>query len=1175
MARFDVVKEEENVLKYWKDKDIFKKSIIARQKGKPFVFYEGPPTANGKPGIHHIIARSYKDIILRYKTMRGFWVWRRAGWDTHGLPVELEVEKELGLKNKKDIEDYGIEKFNQKCKESVWRYKEDWEKLTERMGFWIDMDDPYITYDPDYIENLWAIFKKFSDKGLLFEDFKVVPYCVRCGTTISSHEVAQGYETVTDTSITVEFRVKGKKDTSLLAWTTTSWTLPGNIALAVNPDVTYVEIEKKDMGVGKKVRFILAKDRLTEIFSGDDYSIVKEYKGKDLVGLEYEPLFEVPELKSDKSHKIYSADFVSTDEGTGVVHTAVMYGIDDFELGTKEGLPKFHTVDENGRFVKSVPGVGGMPIVEDQQKSKQTEEKIIQYLKNKDLLFSISDHEHEYPFCWRCHSPLLYYARHSWFIGTNQKKKDLVRNNEKIDWRPGYMKSGRFGEWLRDVKDWAISRDRYWGTTIPVWRCEDKECGHTTVIGSLDELNKNRADKPTNIILMRHGEALSNKNGIISSWPETFDNHLTEKGIKQVEKSIKQLKKEDIDVIYASDLTRTKQTAEMVAKALGKEVNFDERLREVDTGEFNGRDHKEYYHFFAFLREKIFKAPSGGENWLDIRKRMWSFTKEIKEKHPGRNILIVSHGLPTILLDSTLKGLEVDELLKWEEKNELGTAEFRRVEFPNWPFNTEGEIDLHRPFVDEIKIKCSKCNQGMRRIPEVADAWFDSGAMPFAQSESRQKYTNPVKKPGLGEPLTGQFPADYISEAIDQTRGWFYTLHAISTLLGKGPSYKRVVTCGHVLDKKGKKMSKSLGNIVDPWEMMEKYGIDALRWYFFTVNALGEPKLFDEKDLKERYRKFIMTSANSLIFLETYWERTEKKVSISKEGVLDKWIRSYLDTVIVDVTKKLEDLDIVGAARLLGIFIDDVSNWYIRRSRSRLQNPDVTEERIVAQNDLWEVLHTFSRLIAPFTPFLGEIMFRKLVSLKNDNSLESVHLADWPKSTNAQDANLEKQMAIARNIASLGLADRAKVGIKVRQKLGALHINKKDFKNIKGLEELIKEEVNVQEVLMENNLGENEVKLDTNITPALEREGIFREIIRAVNDLRKESSLTPGDTINLFLNIKKPGGEKETFSDLEELLKKETRAKNILFKNEPHETLSAEREWKERSWELWVGIKKI
>ncbi|MEK7560274.1 MAG: class I tRNA ligase family protein, partial [Patescibacteria group bacterium] len=737
--------EEKKILNFWKENKIFEKSVQNRKNGNKFIFFEGPPTANGKPGVHHVETRAFKDIILRYKTMRGFFVPRSAGWDTHGLPVEVEVEKELGLKSKKDIVNFGVAAFNKKCKESVWKYKELWEDLTERMGFWIDMTNAYITYENSYIEKLWEVIKEFHKKKLLYEDYKVLPWCARCGTAISSHELAQGYQKVTDKSVFVKFKVKNKENTYLLAWTTTLWTLPGNVALAINPKEIYVEAL-----AGNEI-FILAKSKIDLLTTPQ---ILKEVKGSDLVDLEYKPLFDISSLKNKNSYKIYAADFVTSKEGTGIVHTAIMYGEDDYKLGESVGLPKYHTVDEEGRFTKDLEefGLTGVFV-----KSREADNKIIEYLKTNNLLLAVNDYEHDYPFCWRCKTPLLYYARKAWWVDVNSVRKDLLKNNENIHWHPDYLKHGRFGEWLKEEKNWAFSRERFWGTPLPVWKCG--ECEKLEIIGSLKEL-KEKSIPRNKFIFMRHGESDHNVRGLSGPWEDTpkYTSILTDVGKKEVEKAAEDLKKKikKIDLIFPSTLERATDTAKIVAQ----------RFSDV-----------------KIIPQKDFiDINTKGETKDDVKKRMERVLGKIDLEYSGKNILVISHGDPLWILGGEGKYPE--------------TGKVYDISWQPLPVDADGNIDLHKPYVDEIFIHC-KCGGLMRRAPEVVDVWFDSGSMPFASN-------------------TTGYPADYIVEAIDQTRGWFYSLLAVATLLGKKTPYKNVVSMGHLLDQKGKKMSKSLGNIVDP-----------------------------------------------------------------------------------------------------------------------------------------------------------------------------------------------------------------------------------------------------------------------------------------------------------------------------------------------------------------------
>src|SRR3989344_974294 len=883
---YDFDSVEKKILDYWKTHKIFEKSLAKNRKSgffcktKKFVFFEGPPTANGLPGIHHVLARVYKDIICRFKTMQGFFVLRKAGWDTHGLSVEIEIEKELGFTSKKDIESYGIDKFNKKAKESVWKYKKEWEKMTTRMGYWLDLDNPYITYENEYIESVWAIIKKIWDRGLLVKAHKVVPFCTRCGTPLSSHEVAQGYKKVTERSVYLKFKIKDKENTYILAWTTTPWTLPGNVALAVGIDIDYVLAEKDGNN------YILAKELVGKVL--ESANIVKEFKGKELIGMEYEPLFAVEELKSEASYKIYEADFVATAEGTGVVHTAVMYGEDDYVLGTKLGLPKIHTVDEQGKFKDIVPDFAGQFV-----KSGKTENLIVEKLKNEGKLFKEENYEHDYPFCWRCDSPLLYYAKDSWFIKMSAVNKELLANNETINWVPDHIKEGQFGQWIKEGKDWAFSRERYWGTPLPIWECG--KCNHRDVIGSIKE-----------------------------------------------------------------------------------------------------------------IEEKGGKLPVDGD----------------------------------------------------------------------------GKIDLHRPYIDGVVLKC-KCGGEMRKIPDLIDVWFDSGAMPYAQ------WHWPFENEDM---FKDQFPADYIVEGVDQTRGWFYTLLAISTLLGRGAPYKNVVSLSHILDKEGKKMSKSKGNTVSPFDVLAQYGADATRWYLFAINGPGEYKLFDIKDVNAQLIGFLSTLRNCLNFHDLY-KSTQIK---PKANLLDAWIFSKLNSLVKEATKELEEYNPTMTARLIEKFVtDDFSNWWLRRSRKR---PEAIET-------LKNVLIEISKLCAPFAPFVADDIYLHL-----EGGKESVHLENWPRAEDKYiNKKLEEEMREIRDVITAGLAARKAKQIKVRQPLASVSLKRSESFPA-DLSGLITEELNVKEVKYDSK-QEDLVVFDFEMTDVLKHEGWVREFMRLVQDMRKEAGYKPTQKI--------------------------------------------------------------
>jgi isoleucyl-tRNA synthetase len=1103
-------KLEEKILRFWKKNKIFERSIEKRKKD--FVFYEGPPYANGRPGIHHFLARAFKDIVCRYKTMRGFRVLRKAGWDTHGLPTEMEVEKILGIKNKKEIEKLGIEKFVKECKKNVFLYKKEWEKFTERLGYWIDLKNAYITCSNEYIESVWFLLKKIWEKSLLYEDLKVSPYCPRCQTILSSHEVAQGYKRIKEPAIYVKFRVLNPeyKNCSLLVWTTTPWTLPGNVAIAVNPSFDYSFLEKE----GEVL--ILAKERTKAL--NIEGKFLREVRGKDLIGLRYQPVFDFyqPDFEKERIWEVLGADFVSLEEGTGLVHIAPAFGEEDMELikfqnsnsKSQKKFPVILNVDEEGKFKLEVKKFAGLFV-------KDADPLIIQDLKERGILFKEEIYEHDYPFCWRCKTPLLYYAKKSWFIKMTAVKKDLIKNNKKINWIPAHLKEGRFGEWLREVKDWALSRERYWGTPLPVWRCQ--KCKNLEVIGSINELISKKSSKNVYYVF-RHGHSLRQVKNIASCWPEKEPLPLTKEGEEEVKRVALKLKKEKIDLIFSSDLMRAKQTAEILAKELNAKVFFDKRLREYNVGIFNGKPPGLSWQYIEKKKNPLFVKIPKGESLANVRKRMYSFLKDLEKKFEDKKILIVSHELPLTILEGTLKGLPLDEILNKRKNGEfktLKTAEWRKIEFKSLPLNEKGEIDLHRPFIDQVYFFCPVCQGEMRRVPEVIDCWFDSGAMPFAQGHwpFAQTQNSKLKSQKLNPPKL--FPADYIAEGVDQTRGWFYTLLAISTLMGFGPSYKNVISLGHVLDEKGEKMSKSKGNVVDPWYIIGKYGVEATRWYFFTINQPGDPKLFSEKDVAEALKKFILTFWNCYLFFETYGKKKEKE-SFKSKNILDRWIISRLENLIKRVTKNFENYEIVEAAREIENFvIEDLSLWYIRRSRRRFQRPKDEREIKEASQTLKFVLLNLSKILAPFLPFLSEFVYQKLQTsyfkrrTSNFKHLLSVHLENWPRvNKKLIDKKLERKMEKVREIVSLALAERQRVKIKVRQPLNELQITNYKLKKEPELLELIKDEVNVKKI----TFGK-EFKLDTKITPELKEEGIIREIIRHIQEMRKEAGLKPRDKI--------------------------------------------------------------
>ena len=845
------VEREKETLKFWKDNQIFEKSVQLRQGAPAYTFFDGPPTANGKPHIGHVLTRAMKDIIPRYKTMRGYDVLRKAGWDTHGLPVELEVEKELGLDGKEQIEQYGVIPFIQKCKESVWKYKGEWEVMSDRMGFWADMDNPYITYDNDYIESEWWALKAIYEKGLLYKGHKIVPYCPRCGTALSSHEVAQGYKEVKETSATVRFRVPDEENTYFLAWTTTPWTLPSNVSLCVNPDVTYAYVR-----VDGKETLIMAKDLIEAVLEGHDTEIIKEVVGRELEYKHYEPLFECTRKAAGGKDAFYVMvdDYVTTTDGTGIVHNAPAFGEDDYRVCKKYDLPFVQMVDSKGEMCGGTPWDGVFV--------KKADPMVLKDLDERGLLFAAPRFEHSYPFCWRCDTPLIYYARSSWFIAMTKVKDRLIDYNRRINWIPETIKEGRMGNFLENVIDWGISRERYWGTPLPVWVCD--KCGKIHVVGSRKELS-----------------------------------------------------------------------------------------------ELTGCD----------------------EN-----------------------------------------------------------------------------VELHKPYVDPLTWKC-ECGGTMRREPVVIDCWFDSGSMPFAQwhypFENKDKFER-------------RYPANFISEAIDQTRGWFYTLSAIAACLFDSPAFLNCIVLGHVQDKEGRKMSKHIGNVVDPWVLLDNQGADAVRWYFYTSSMPWLPNRFSAEAVSESQRKYMGTFWNTYAFYILYadidnFDPTRHKLVRENLTPMDRWILSRLNTLMGRVEAYLDDLKMTEAGREMQDFMDDLSNWYVRRCRERYWGKDMTADKEAAYMTLYTVLKTMALISAPFTPFMSETMYQNMVRTVDKSAPESIHLCDWPKKDESFiDPELEANMAAVLDIVVLGRSARNAANIKNRQPVASMYVQGKALPDM--YVSIIADELNVKEV---------------------------------------------------------------------------------------------------------------
>ena len=854
-TNLNFVEREKKIEKFWNDNHIFQKSMDSRKEGPTYTFYDGPPTANGKPHIGHVLTRVIKDMIPRYRTMKGYMVPRKAGWDTHGLPVELEVEKMLGLDGKEQIEQYGLEPFIGHCKESVWKYKGMWEDFSGTVGFWADMDNPYVTYHNSFIESEWWALKQIWEKGLLYKGFKIVPYCPRCGTPLSSHEVAQGYKDVKERSAIVRFRVKGE-DASILAWTTTPWTLPSNVALCVNPDEEYVKVKMKEDGQV----YYLAAALCDTVLGEDSYEVLERYKGTDLEYKEYEPLYQCAADAAEKQHKkahyVVCDGYVTLTDGTGVVHIAPAFGEDDSKVGRKYDLPFVQMVDAKGEMTKETlwPGVF----------VKKADPMVLKDLDERGLLFAAPNFEHSYPHCWRCDTPLIYYARESWFIKMTAVKEDLIRNNNTINWIPESIGKGRFGDWLENVQDWGISRNRYWGTPLNIWECE---CGHQHSIGSIEEL-KSMSD------------------------------------------------------------------------------------------------------------------------------------------------------------------------------------------------NCPEDIELHRPFIDAVTIRCPKCGKQMKRVPEVIDCWFDSGAMPFAQ------HHYPFENKELFEQ---QFPADFISEAVDQTRGWFYSLLAISTLIFNKAPYRNVIVLGHVQDENGQKMSKSKGNAVDPFDALETYGADAIRWYFYINSAPWLPNRFHGKAVQEGQRKFMGTLWNTYAFFVLYanidnFDATKHTLDYDKLPVMDKWLLSKMNSMIRDVDDNLNNYRIPEAARVLQEFVDDMSNWYVRRSRERFWAKGMEQDKINAYMTLYTALVNVAKVASPMIPFMTEDIYQNLVRSIDKNAPESLHLCEFPSVDEMHiDKQLEADMDEVLKVVVLGRAARNTANIKNRQPIGKMYV-KADHELSDFYVEIIEDELNVKSV---------------------------------------------------------------------------------------------------------------
>jgi isoleucyl-tRNA synthetase len=1085
----NLVEIEKRIINFWKAGEIFEKSLRNNLKKKRFNWIEGPPYANDKPHMGHFLTRIYKDSILRFFTMLGYYVRRRAGWDTHGLPIENATEKYLGIQNKKEIVDYGIEKFNEKCKELVMMFKDVWERTDERMGFWLDHKNAYITYDPFYMESAWWIFKEIYKKGLVAEEFRVAPYCPRCETVLAQAELGMpdAYKDVKDPSVYVKFKISD--DEYFLVWTTTPWTLPGNLALAVNPEFDYYLYEIN----GEK---IWTHQKLEE-------KLLKTVKGKELVGMKYEPLFKIKE----SVHQVYSADFVKEDEGTGIVHIAPAYGEEDFELGRKYNLGLINYLDEKGKFTTDIDGIKTKGLF-----FKSADKLILENLKERNLIFSLEEYLHPYPHCWRCKTPLIYYATKYWLIKVSQVKDKIIENFKKTKWIPESA-GNRFYEWIKEGKDWNLSRTRFWGIPLPVWRCD--KCNQIEVIGSLKELS-GHFKANNNYYLMRHCGALSTQKNFLSSYPETTFNPLTRKGVLDAKQKAKSLKGK-IDLIYASPILRAKQTAMIIADEIEVPLFIDERLREIDMGVLQNKPYEEFDKYIVDKvtgKRDLNKKIENGESLNEVRQRAINFILELERIHRGKNILIVSHGGVLWMLEGEMKALSSEQIRNFEVKNyELG--EIRKVDLMVVPRDEKGNINLHRPYVDNFVWQC-KCGGWYKRIPEIADIWYDSGCAPFAS------YHYPFEnKKEIDRGII--FPVDFILEGIDQTRGWFYTLLVISTLIKNKAPYKNVLSNGLVLDAKGIKMSKSLGNVVDPMEIMEKYGADVCRFYLFYLNEIGDNKSFNEEEVRKLKNEFFDLLFNVLRFYKFYYEKPQnlKKITKSKENVLDLWFSARLKEAYQKYYSEMTSFNLHKGARILTELLGDFSRWWLRRSRERFQNPKNKNELYLSLINFENFFYQFLKMLAPLAPFTSEYLYQEIKNELRDRILvkESIHLENLgkPLKLSLKERILLKEMEKARDLASEVHRMRKEKGIKVRQPLKSLSLKTKLSPEVL---EILKDEVNVLEIKIDPKQTE-EIVLDFEITPELKEIGILNDFVRFVQDLRQDAGLTPKEIVNLRIETNK------------------------------------------------------
>lgn len=1132
---------EEKVLAFWRENKIFNKSLEKKSPKGPYVFYDGPPFATGQIHYGHILGSTAKDVIGRYKTMQGYHVPRKWGWDCHGLPIEHLVEKELGIAGHKEIEKLGIDKFVEHARSKVLEYDRDWQRGIERIGRWVDFKGGYKTMDNTFIESAWWALSELNKKDLIYQGVRVLAYCARCETPIANSEIAMdnSYKDIADISIYVKFKLKpgqeyseGKKiedSAYLIAWTTTPWTLPGNTAIAVGEYINYTALRVK----GSSDLLIVASDCMANVFKGQDIEIVHDnIKGRDLVGLSYEPVFpyykDVDMPDKENIWKVWHAEFVTTDKGTGIAHEAPAFGEEDAILAKANHIPMIVHVDKEGRFVKEVKDFAGLKVkpkdtIEDKDAHLRTDIEIIKYLQGTGAYFAKEKIMHSYPHCMRCDTPIIYYALPSYFINVEKVKKNIKKEAKNVNWVPSHLKEGRFKNILEGAPDWNISRNRYWASPLPIWKCE--KCEDKVFVSSIEDL-KNRTEKSGNkYFIMRHGGSEHNLKGLVDVAVE-HSSRLTEAGKTETKESVEKLRPEGIDLVITSPFTRTKETAEIVREVLGlakENVLEDARLGEMNVKSYQGKTWADYHKDFPKTSEYFDRAKEGDESYKDVQSRIINFLFEVEEKYKNKKIVFVTHGCPAWLLTAATRVLDIDKtlglILNKKDFHYFENSEIQELPFVNFPHNKDGELDLHRPYIDEVKLLCTNsvdgqdCGAYLKRTPEVLDCWFESGSMPFAQDHF--PFENKKWK-------KNNFPAGFVAEYIGQVRTWFYYTHALSVMLFNKAPFENVISTGTVRAEDGEKMSKSKHNYPDPWVFIDKYGVDALRLYLMSSTLMkGEDANFSEKSVQEIASKIVGRLYNVLAFYELYRDRDLEVYEKPKsKDVLDQWILLRLEDTIEGVTKGMEEYDLSEATRFFDSFVDDLSTWYLRRSREKVKDGD--EE---AKKTLYFILVSVAKILAPVAPFIAEEIW---ATLRKDKEEISIHLTEWPKiprisyftkffGYKVDTFNMEE----VRDIVSQGLQMRQKLGIPVRQPLASITISTKINKEYIHL---IKDELNVKEVVF-SGVKDAGVKLDTEITPELKREGDYRELVRALQDMRKKMGLTPSEIVQISFETDTAGRE--------------------------------------------------